>query len=91
MTEFLINRAMFEKVSYTKKPPSRSGSGWIRILFAFLDPDPFIIKVLDPVPFIEYTVQQIWYALNIKANSVIVDHYWLERDCLKKLVIRHDQ
>jgi len=35
-----------------KKPAFRSGSrsSWVRILLALLDPDPYIVKVLDPDP-----------------------------------------
>ena len=43
-----------------KKPES----SWIRILLALLDPDPCIVKVLDPDSdsYIHYTDQQHWTA-----------------------------
>jgi len=48
------------KIFVTKK--HGSGSIWIRIFLALLDPDPDrnIVKVLDPDPYIEYTDPQHW-------------------------------
>ena len=50
-----------------EKPAFRSGSGssWIGILLALLDPDPYIDKLLDldpdQDPYIEYTDPQHWF------------------------------
>jgi len=35
-----------------------SGSSRIRIFLTLLDPDTYIVKVLDPDPYIEYTDPQ---------------------------------
>jgi len=54
----IIKRSNFCYV--TKKPGCGSGSRWLGILLAPLDPDPYIVKVLDPDPdpYIEYTDPQ---------------------------------
>jgi len=49
-----------------EKPAFEFGSSCIRILLALLNPDPFIVKVLHPDPYIECTDPQRRYPLTLK-------------------------